>query len=99
SRAALDFLARMRELLTQTPGQKLTDGEWDEIAAILTQVWKMRQSAVWRSVEQNKGVTHSPDWFQIPLFASTTQFPPPKPPEPPKWRGTRSDVMDWEDRL
>lgn len=99
SRAALDFLARMHGLLAQTPSQKLTDGEWDEIASILTQVWKMRQTALWRAEEQKEKITLSPDWFKIPEFTSTAQFPSPKPPAPPKWRGTRSDVLDWEDSL
>jgi hypothetical protein len=99
SRTALDFLARMYGLLAQTPVQKLTNDEWDEIAAILTQAWKMRQTAAWREEERTSQITLSSDWFKIPVSASTTQFPPPKPPDPPAWRGTRGDVQDWEDRL
>ncbi len=99
SRQALDFLARMHELLAETPAQKLTSDEWNDIAAILTQAWKMRQTAVWRQEEAVAEVTLGPDWFKIPVLASTTQFPPPQPPDPPRWRGTRRDVRDWEDRL
>lgn len=99
SRHALDYLVRMHELLAQTPPQRLTDAEWDDIAAILTQVWKMRQTAEWREEERIAEVTFSPDFFKIPEFASTTQFPPPRAPDPPRWRGTRGDVQDLEDRL
>lgn len=99
NRKALDLVARLHGLLAQTPVQRLTDQEWDEIAAILTQVWKRRQTAAWREEERAVGVTLGPDFFQIPEFVSTTRFPPPQPPEPPLWRGTRSDVADWEDRL
>jgi hypothetical protein len=99
SREALDFLARMHSLLAQASPQELTDQEWESIAAILTQVWKSRQAAEWRLEEEQQDITLSPDWFVIPSFASTTQFPPPKPPNPPEWRGVRSDVIDWEDRL
>ena len=99
SRAAIGFLARMQALLAQTPPQKLTASEWSDISAILTQVTKLRSTAAWREEERAQGLTQSPDWFKIPVFATLTQFPPPSPPDPPTWRGTRSDVQDWEDAL
>jgi hypothetical protein len=99
SRPAMSFLARMHALLAQTPPQKLTASEWSDISAILTQVTKLRSTAAWREEERVQGLTQSPDWFTIPVFATVTQFPPPSPPDPPTWRGTRSDVQNWEDAL
>lgn len=43
--------------------------EWSEVYAILTQVWKQRQAAVWR--EQEGTLSLSPDYFRLP--ASGTQ--------------------------
>jgi hypothetical protein len=99
SRAALDVLARMHALLAQSPPQKLTASEWDDIAAVLTQVTKLRRTAAWREEERAQGVTRGPDWFKVPAFVTLTRFPPPSPPPPPTWRGTPSDVQDWEDAL
>src|SRR5262249_52626765 len=96
---AMSFLARMHGLLAQTPVQKVSKNEWDEIAAILTQVWKGRQAAAWHIEEQQAGVALGPDWFAIPMYPSTSQVPAPKPLDPPDWRGVRSDVVAWEDRL
>jgi hypothetical protein len=99
SRPAMSFLARMHALLAQTPPQKLTASEWSDISAILTQVTKLRSTAAWREEERAQGLTQSPDWFKIPVFTTVTQFPPPSPPDPPTWRGTWSDVQNWEDAL
>lgn len=98
TRAELTLLVRLHGLLAESPSQKLTQKEWDSIASILTQVWKRREFAEWRKEEQDSNLTASPDWFKLP-DVDRTKFPPTPPPLLPEWRATRSDLLDWEDRL
>ena len=94
----LNELLRVRELLRAVPPQQVLDSEWESVCSILTAVWKQRQLADWQVEERTKGLSLSPDWFQL-LPVDVTKFPPPPPPKLDPWRGSLDVLLDWQDKL
>ncbi len=83
------FLYLMRVYALLESGAEVMDSEWDGVYSILVQVKKRRMSADWRDVEQESGITLSPDFFQT----SEEEF------ELLPWRASREARWDWEDKL
>lgn len=93
---ALSYLARIRALAAdQAP---VLDSEWAEVYSILAQVEKRRAFAIWRDQEANADLAIEPATFRVPEPPALA-FPPAEPPALPRWRATRSDKRDFEDRL
>ena len=63
TRAALRYLEAIIQLLENS--QSVTRAEWQEVGAIVTQAWKKRLFADWRSEEHQAGISLSPDFFQL----------------------------------
>jgi Tc toxin complex TcA C-terminal TcB-binding domain len=94
--AEFNFLLRIVRLLQQN--QIILDSEWENVDAILVQVWKRRQSARWRNEERKEDIFRSPDLFQIrpqTLNDSLTGEQSPKE----IWRASRLGYQDWQDNL
>jgi hypothetical protein len=94
---AFSHLMQIRTLLEKQAA--LLGSEWDDVASILTQVWKQRMSAHWRDEEQKAtGLFFGPECFLIPEPPPIT-YPPKIPPPLPPWRASSSDRQDWQDAL
>ncbi|OWY64947.1 hypothetical protein B7486_44575 [cyanobacterium TDX16] len=97
-----NYLLRIRQLLDR--GQPVLDSEWENVYAILVQVWKRRNFARWQEEEKVEKILLSPDFFQI-LPPEPIQFPPqelPLPKEPTAidlWRAPREARQEWLDKL
>ncbi|MGA9767844.1 MAG: neuraminidase-like domain-containing protein [Blastocatellia bacterium] len=96
TRAAFSYLLRIRDLLES--GADVLDSEWEDVFAILLQVWKRRQFADWREEERERQIIHGPDMFKIPK-PSGLVFPPPPPASLPAWRASWRDRSEWTDTL
>ncbi len=94
--AAFDRLLRIQSALAAN--QPVLAAEWEDVYAILVQVEKQRQFAAWRDEERARGITLSPDFFQIPELLPF-RFPAPEPRVLPAWRVTRQERQTWEDTL
>ncbi|MCI0627640.1 MAG: hypothetical protein L0387_39320 [Acidobacteria bacterium] len=98
SMEVFSYLLRIHKLAKNN--SPITDAEWTAVEDILVQVEKQRKSAEWRDAEKEQGITHSPDYFRIPLL-DTSVFPP----EPPvtlantPWRATVEARQEWQDTL
>jgi len=95
---AFEYLDRIDELVSVTPPLSVDASEWDEVYSILTEAWKRRHVLEWRSAERSAQITLGPDCFTQPA-PDVTQFPPPLPPDPPRWRASADRRQAWEDRL
>lgn len=91
-----DYLLRVRQLVEK--GQPVLKAEWDNVYAILVQVWKRRQSARWREQEKTQKISLSPDFFQIPA-PPPLEFPAPEPTPTDLWRAPETVRQEWQDRL
>lgn len=91
------FINKVKDLqiLQRYKAQKpISDDSWQNVFAILLQVWKQRQYAQWRREEQNAGISLSPANFKIPprnfhnrnSLADTVQN---------QWRISQSDRRTW----
>jgi hypothetical protein len=95
SQPAFDALIGVARLLAAN--QIVLPAAWDAVFDILVQVWKSRSSLTWRN-EERGALTLSPDFFRFPPV-DPQRFPPPPPPDLPRWRASLDALLDWEDRL
>ncbi|MBB3188947.1 neuraminidase-like domain-containing protein [Halomonas cerina] len=93
---AFDYLLRIRRLTEEEV--PILDDEWKSVDAILVQVKKRREYAIWRIQERQRGITLGPDHFKIPE-PPPLQFPPPEPEPLPEWRATSTARRAWEETL
>lgn len=97
---AFQYLNKIDQIVAAN--QTVARPEWDEVYAILVEVWKRRQMLLWRNAEHQTvvgiPVVLSPDCFGIPKPDPLT-FPPPLPTELPRWRASESACQTWIDRL
>jgi hypothetical protein len=84
-------LLRLRQLAV---AGTLLETEWDDVYAILVQVWKFRQYATWRSEERQKNLTLGPDAFQLPA-----PTPPPPSVVLSPWRASAQARQAWRRTL
>src|SRR5262249_25766336 len=91
-------LIRVYTLAKAGPPVQPSESEWQDVYAILTQVFKRRLFAQWRAEEAAATLVLGPDDFHIPDPPPLT-FPLQEPPLLPAWRATRSDRQDWQDTL
>ncbi|HEY6120861.1 MAG TPA: neuraminidase-like domain-containing protein, partial [Pyrinomonadaceae bacterium] len=98
-----DALTDVRKLAAT--GSVVLDSEWNDIAAILVQVEKVRRFATWRSEESKagsgpgllRGLVLGPDDFQLP--ERTDGLLPTVSLSLPRWRATYSARADWLEKL
>jgi hypothetical protein len=67
----------------------VTDGEWADVYGILAQVRKSQQYETWRTLEQQKQIALTPEYFKI--SDATKQVPP--------WRASMQARREWQDTL
>jgi hypothetical protein len=91
-RDAFARLLRLRDLVVA--GSTLSNREWEDVDAILTQVEKRRRFARWRVAEEQAGVVLSSDYFRVPDTSSASIVAP-----LPAWLATWSIRRDWRDDL
>ncbi len=91
-----NFLLRIASLATQT--QPILDVEWENVYAILVQVWKRRIFARWRNAERAQNILLSSDFFQIPS-PTPLAFSAKEPTVVELWRAPRAAFRDWQDTL
>jgi hypothetical protein len=80
-------LMRIRNLVL---AGSVSDAEWDDVYAILVQVQKVRQYAIWR--QQEGTLVLGPEHFRLP---DATQ----PPPALPAWRATLQARQAWQETL
>jgi hypothetical protein len=84
-------LMRVRQL---ADAGAVLDAEWDDVYAILLQVWKFLLYATWRGEERQKNLTLGPDDFQLSESATS-----PPPVALPPWRATPQARQAWRSTL
>lgn len=101
SRRSFNELIRLRAILLKSkPGAALPilDEEWENMASILTQIWKKKQFISWKLEEQAQKLIIGPDYFKIPeIDLSVYPVTQPIPLDP--WRVDAGQWEDWLDRL
>ena len=99
---AFDALIRVRRLASATGGvaSALTEEDWADVYAILTQVWKRRATAEWNIEEANGGVVLSPEQFVVPQSVVIPALGQTlRERDLPKWLATPAARRDWLGRL
>lgn len=89
-------LVRIRRLAARD--EAVQPPEWEDVYAILVQIQKQHQFALWRREERERQIVLSPDHFTIPE-RPPLQFPPVEPKPLLAWRASRSQQRDWQDAL
>jgi hypothetical protein len=94
--AAFNYLLRIGRLLQAL--QPVLDIEWENLYAILIQVWKRKNAARWREEERSLKILASPDFFRItasplPGIAIATVS------IADTWRAPAMVRREWQDKL
>jgi len=89
SRAAFATLLSIRKLIGQN--EPILEEEWDDVDAILLQVWKENSRCYhWLEEEKEQDLILSPEFF---LVEKSVERPL------KKWRSTQNVLWEWQDKL